>query len=227
MLNPLQVQPGTRTLIAGKTGSGKSVFAAWLTQAQPLRGVVLDTKIDAAFERLPRVKIVEGLGAFDPADLGEYSFIVVRPLPLELDADELDFFLLMLYGNVHNLCITIDELYSVTGSGRAGEGLKALYTRGRSRSLSLIAGVQRPVWIPLFCISEADYVAEFLLQWPADRTRLAEVTVPELDNAPIDKFSFWWYKSGESAAVLHTAITPLPLPRPQPVERRSESVRLV
>lgn len=39
--------------------------------------------------------------------------------------------------------------------GRAGSGLIALLTRGRSKGISVLMSTQRPAWLSRFCFTEA------------------------------------------------------------------------
>ena len=227
---PPPLEPGHRLIVAGHTGSGKSLALTWALRRQRLRGVILDTKLEPAFATLPRCSIVEGLEAVDfDAFKAENApdFLIVRPHPEELEQEILDDFLHEIYESLENVIVGIDELYMVALGTYPGRGVTAVYTRGRSRRISLIAATQRPRFIPMFCMTEADEIYEFRLNAPEDRDRLASYTVPALRSIPVDKYSFWSYKMGETEARL---AGPVPLPEaPRIADRvvKYERVRLV
>lgn len=200
---------------------------ARLTLEQPLRGLILDTKLDDSYRRLPGSLIVDSLEEYDDGLLEEYPFVIVRPQPAEFDIEILDAFLLERYHQLQRVCLVIDELYSVAPGNTPSPGLTALLTRGRTRGLTILSGVQRPAWISQFCFSEADYFAVFRLQLDRDRERLADFGAPEMLDNPLDKYFFWWYKVGEDRAVLHPPLTPLPALAPLPKVFEPEKMRMI
>lgn len=232
MIQPTPLAPGQRLILAGMTGSGKSVALARAIVDQPLRGVIIDTKDEDEFKKLPHAVYVDGLEGVDLDSFALPSgpdFIIVRPTPAETaDPDVLDDFLLDIYENAGNLVVGIDELYTVALGSYPRPGITAIYTRGRSRRISMIAGTQRPTLFPLFCLTEANEFYEFYLARPEDRERIAGVTVPALAERPVDRHTFWWYKMGETEAQLAGPVTPLPVPRNTvQANKRYERVRLL
>lgn len=227
---PPPLEPGHRLIVAGHTGSGKSLALTWALRRQRLRGVIIDTKLEPAFATLPRHTIVEGLenvdfDAFKAPDAPD--FLIVRPSPDEMDLEILDDFLREIYESLENVVVGIDELYNVAMGSHPAPGITALYTRGRSRRISMIAATQRPAWIPLFCLTEADEFYVFRLNWPADRDRMASVTAENVRKIPVDKYTYWWFKMAETEARI---AGPVPLPEaPRMADRvvKYERVRLV
>lgn len=230
---PPPLDPGQRLIIAGQTGSGKSEALTWALYSQRLRGIILDTKQEPSFKRLPKTSHADGLENADVSILGAPDgpdFLIVQPSPAEItDTDGLDDFLLHVYESCENVVIGVDELYNVAQGSTPGAGITALYTRGRSRRLSVIAATQRPVWVPLFCLSEASQFYVFSLSLPQDRARLASLGSQDLLDRPLDKYRFWWFKIGSDIVRLSG---PVPLrappvsPRPLP-PKHFERVRLI
>ena len=171
----MYVRPGERVLISGKTGSGKTRGMIWLAHRQSLPVIVLDTKIDPAFETLPGAFVVNGLDCDLSAIYAQHETLpqlIIRPNPHEYNADSLDAFLDYIYSSCENICVCIDELYSLHSNGRPGSGLISLITRGRSKRITVISGAQRPAWISLFCLSETDYYMIYLLQLQIGRAHV-------------------------------------------------------
>lgn len=75
---------------------------------------------------------------------------------------------------VGDVAVYIDELYgAVPPGGRPSPVLSALYTRGREFGIGVWAATQRPVWVPLFALSESQHFFTFYLQLSEDRARMA------------------------------------------------------
>jgi len=219
-LSPLS--PGQRLLVTGKTGSGKTRGMIWFAARQSLPVIILDTKNEEAFETLPHALIVDGLDLDFENIYKEQvpAFVVVRPSIAENDSEALDGFLLRCYEELTQVCIMIDELYSVAENSYPAPGLKAILTRGRSRRLTLISGSQRPAWIPLFCFSEADAFAVYRLSLEQDRQRLVNITGEAALKEPLDNFEFWWYTYALQAPVRHAAVPLLRMQEASPEIRR-------
>lgn len=97
---------------------------------------------------------------------------------------------------VGGITVYIDELYLLSpNAGYQSPGLRALYTQGRELGIGVWGCMQRPTWVPLFTLSESEWVFQFRLRWAADRQRMAEeVGLGEqvLQNIP-DRYGFWMY----------------------------------
>jgi len=158
------------------------------------------------------------LGAETIKDLANYAGgrVVYRPNRYELNGDNYDAFYEWAYDwagkNVrtwrtpwgdfkYSLIILTDELFAVVQAGKT-DGFTACLTRGRSRGLGMWNLCQRPMFIPLFAISESDHRFMFRLNMPQDRKRMAEACgLPELLDNPPGEHGFWYHRDGESQAV--------------------------
>lgn len=75
---------------------------------------------------------------------------------------------------VGGLTIYIDELYAIAPpNAKPPTYLNALYTRGREFGIGVWSSTQRPSWIPLYTISEADHYFMFYLALDTDINRMA------------------------------------------------------
>jgi len=163
-----------RVFFCGRTGSGKTFAAEHLTRPLP-RLVVLDPKGTLGnwnlepWDRDARRRLRNG----DPIR----TRVVV---PFGAAAEEVwDEALFEIYAG-GNCTAYIDESYGVTDPGaKPSRNLTSLWTRGRELRVGAWASSQRPVWVPLFEISEADHLFVFRLTLEEDRRRIAAFVGPE------------------------------------------------
>ncbi len=183
---------GSRAVLVGQTGTGKTTLAryliAHLARQQPV--LVIDPKGEWAGP--------EGtLYVHDVRRIVESNYIVYQP---DLKSDVIS--------DVNNLCeavydrgdvcVYIDELYGVSVNGREWpDMLQPLYTRGRSRNITVIGAVQRPAWVPLYTLSETQRQYLFLTPMQEDRKRMATIMGPRVEN-PVKRFFFWYNSVFES-----------------------------
>jgi hypothetical protein len=195
---------GERCLFAGQTGSGKTAGACWLMQNIPEAPIIIfDTKIEPKFALLPAVVIVSTIAeAVEFIDDHKFDYIVIRPSEdISFEPVALDDMLKEAYRLFHNCPIYIDEIYSFHNNGKAGKGLHALLTRGRSKGITLIMSTQRPAWISRFCITEASKYYIFKLVDKDDRKRLSDVIPDFVDYPAPSKHGFYYFD--------HTLETPI------------------
>lgn len=211
-MSSLLPERGERALIVGQTGSGKTAFACWLLKRiQRAPVVIYDTKIEAKFLTLQPSTVVttfdEVLAVFDN---GEHDYIIVRPpsdligYPRALDND----YLLRHYIELRGIDLYIDELKSFHNNGRAGSGLINLLERGRSSGITLIMSTQRPSWISLSTLSEAQKTFIFYLKSEDDIKRVAKF-VPGIAEKPkltSRGYQFYYYDDAEDRLQLFKPI---------------------
>lgn len=197
----ITLERGERGLVIGQTGSGKTGFSTWLIQRMPMTPIIImDTKEEKKFERLQNSVIVDDMGGvdramtLDPDSDTIPDYIVLRPDVFSMnDPVYLDNILLELFTDYRNIGIFIDEGYTFHKGGRAGPGLMALMTRGRSRGLTVLICSQRPSWIAREVITESQRKYIFRLIDRRDKKTLGEV-IPDFENLPNpQKFGFWYY----------------------------------
>lgn len=104
-----------------------------------------------------------------------------------------DAYFATIYGAGH-VTVYIDEAYGIVPPGaKIPPMLNALYTRGRELGIGVWAATQRPSWIPLVMLSEAEWLFAFRLQLDADRKRMAELMGPEVMRPVRNPHGFWLY----------------------------------
>jgi energy-coupling factor transporter ATP-binding protein EcfA2 len=199
----LSIKRGTRAIIAGKTGSGKTRAALYLLHfLNDYPCYIFDTKIEKAFTQIlgKTAQVVDGIADYDPLTATK-PFIILRPTAEESTSPELiDSVIYRIHNAVEGCCIYIDEAYQVHINGRAGPGLTGLLTRGRSRDQTAIISTQRPVWISRFCLTESDDYFIFRLSDLADRKRFREVIADDAILNTASKYHFWHYNNADDEA---------------------------
>lgn len=187
---------GDRAIAFGHTGSGKTLFTCWALLRLPLSPTIIyDTKNEDKFLSLPKAKVVGSLKEIDTTlEDGETDYIVFRPPARELsDPAALDEYLMYHYENFPRVTCYVDELVSFHRNGRAGPGLVAILTRGRSEGITFFGASQRPAWISLYLLTEAQHLYVFRLNHEKDKKRISEV-IPHFDEMPEPhEYAFWYY----------------------------------
>lgn len=200
---------GERAFIVGQTGSGKTQFACWLLERlkqSPI--VVYDTKGERMFETLPRSILVHDIGALEAALNNEsVDYIIFRVPPfIVANNEDLDNLLWHHFQNYRGADVYIDEVFSFSQNGRAGPGLVALLTQGRSHGFTTIMSAQRPAWLSRFVISEAQRYYAFRLVDKKDRARLGDV-IPDFADLPSPPaFGYYYFEAGQEAPRLMAPI---------------------
>lgn len=188
------IRSNERVALLGKTGSGKTFAAHQLTRSLP-RLVALDPKgtLGAAQEW--------GLTDWNERIARDYARgkpARIRVLPPGPDDDPYTYWLPFLrwFYESGNGTLYIDEIYGVTPPGRQpSPELTAIYTRGRELGLGCFAASQRPSWVPLFMLSEAEWILTFRLLLEEDRRRMAAICGPALLEPVRDPYGYYLFNT--------------------------------
>lgn len=212
-MGKVYIKPDEHVFIPGMTGSGKSVLAEVYLAGMEQSVVKLDTKGEVYERRKKGEDIWRGLEEGKDFVVVEYlkdlpevttKNIIYAPHFTEQDMDHYDSLLKWVYMR-ENTTIWIDELMEVSPSPlKYPPYLKALYTRGRSKNVSVWALAQRTIDIPGIVISQTSHFFVFNLNQPQDRKKLADSTgILEFYQQP-GTYTFWYFKLGQTYAVKGT-----------------------
>lgn len=180
----IQIRQGQHVYLAGMTGSGKTTLARYLLTEHP-NVISIDSKHDNKWPGWRVTKQVNrafelGRTIFRPDAFYQISEVYYRAFT---------------EGGWHVHC---DEGYMIARRQSSAIGsyptyyLKGLQS-GRSKKLTIWTMTQRPVYLPLFAISEASHIFVFNLGRKSDRMLIASETGrDELEKLP-GRYHFWYY----------------------------------
>ena len=193
-----KLRPSERMLIIGKTQSGKSTLATQLAGGWS-RVLVYDPKHDPGAVP-PGATVRYGVASALAALPGR---VVYRPLPREQGrvAEHFDLLVqrVLASGGAHG--IVIHELRDVSPSSGSGTFLSAAYRQGASQRVPMILCTQRPVWIDVSAVSEAEHFALFQLQFPSDLTLVSKLFALDPAALSVDKPAYHFHHRGPDGVV--------------------------
>jgi hypothetical protein len=154
-----------RTVVLGRTGSGKTQFSCHLLSGQnfvaiPERGiegqpwVIIDYKGDELIQAIVRQNKVKEILSNKPPPT-KPGLYYMRPRP-HLDDDALENWLMRVWSQ-ERVGIYIDEGYALPQKA----AFDMILTQGRSKRIPVIALYQRPVYMSRFAVAQADFFAAF------------------------------------------------------------------
>jgi hypothetical protein len=185
----IQITSNQRVFTAGRTGSGKT-FLEHHILAGIKRLVALDPKGTLGSVTSP------GWNLTDWSDKGRKALLAGEPVRLRVPAPlngDWTPYLWDVY-RAGNVVLYVDEMYGVVPPGKAApEPLIACYTRGRELGIGVHAATQRPAWVPLVTMSEADWFFVFRLTLDEDRRRLASFMGASVMSPIRDRYGFYSY----------------------------------
>lgn len=179
-----------RIAVMGRTGSGKTQFAAWLlseASIDRMPWVIFNTKRDKLLLQIPHVEEI-GLHEKVPKAPGLY---MVSPTPSE--DEETEAFLWKIWTK-EKTGVYADEAYMIPEKG----AYNALLTQGRSKRIPMINLVQRPAWVSRFVFSEADYYSVFHLIDRKDHERVRGFAPIDFSQE-IPEYHSWYHDVAQHA----------------------------
>lgn len=204
------IEPDEHVFIPGMTGSGKSVLAeVYLAGFDHV--VKLDTKGEVYERRKKGQPIWRGLVEDEDYTVVEHledlpsvetPKIIYAPDFREQNLEYYNELMKWVYLR-ENTTLWVDELMEVAPSPmKYPEYLKAIYTRGRSKNVSIWALAQRTLDIPGIVLSQSTHFFVFNLNQPQDRKKIADATgILEFYQQP-GKYNFWYFRLGQTHATL-------------------------
>lgn len=205
MSREIGLRSGDRGVIVGKSGSGKTFLGLEIARHMPRPLVIVDTKYSASIKSFAEEN---GFPIVSTIKKAPDDVCIWRPTDIDLaDPKLLDEGLQRLLDG-KPCSVYIDELYQFHINGKAGPGLIGLYTRGREAGFCTLGGAQRPVWISLFCLTEANHFYIMRLDLPQDTKRMADVSgSPEVAEWVPNRW-FWYIEEGDDPVLMHPLTIP-------------------
>lgn len=189
-----------RITIIGKTGSGKTQFAAWHLSTRSFTSkpwVVLDFKLDDLLNAIPETREL-AVTSKAPTRPGLY---IVHPTPAQ--ERETEDFLWRIWER-GNTGLYVDEGYMINPRS---EAFQAILTQGRSKRIPVIMLTQRPTWVTRFAFSEADYISLFTLNDRRDVKVVQQFMPMPIEQRLPDAYFSWWY---DNARNIKAVLKPVP-----------------
>lgn len=179
-----------RTVVIGRTGSGKTVFGVELLSLQnfhEMPWVIIDFKGDELINKVVsqnKVREISVKGS-PPKSPGLY---VMYPKPL-VDDELLEKWLMKCWAQ-ESIGLYIDEGYALPRMGKT-QAFTLILTQGRSKNVPVIILYQRPVFMNLFSIAQANFFAVFDQNIETDLKKTAEFITPAItpDGRKISVFT--------------------------------------
>jgi Cdc6-like AAA superfamily ATPase len=189
-----RLKRGTRTFIAGSTGSGKTTLATEFIKASPQHVIIFNPKHTAGYVRLKGINTLEDVKMAKIEKSIVQNKITSLNLPSEyFEAEPQDEILLYLHLKYNNVMIVADELGTLHKNGRSFRGLKSVLTLGRELNQTFIGLTQRPSWIDGHVISEADHLGVMRLNMLRDRKRINEEIGHPAVLEKLENRRWFWY----------------------------------
>lgn len=196
----MSIKSNDRIFFTGKTGSGKTTAAKFISQKLN-RLIVFDPKVRLSDWNLDDASDKKLREFYN----GESARLRLTP-PIE---EQEKFWLehLEKIFNAGDCTLYIDETYLIVPPGqRAAPILSAIWTQGREKNIGAWASAQRPTWTPLFMISEAEHYFMFRLNMRDDRRRMAEFMGEQVDQIIKDKHGFFYMQAESDQPIYYKDI---------------------
>lgn len=175
---PIFWKQGEHVILVGDTGSGKTYLESKLL---PLRKhvIVLRTKPDdIKFTDFRKVTSVFKIGAFPFNNAGQEitKYLLVPKYEDQRREAARLFETAWLEGG---WTVAVDETYYATNILKLESYINKLLTQGRSKRITVVAGMQRPAWVSRFALSQCTHAFIFRMEG-RDLTALSQALSPAI-----------------------------------------------
>jgi len=175
---PAKWKQGEHVIIVGDTGSGKTYLESKLLDLRDYIIVIKTKPDDIKFPDTKRVRKFTEL-----MDLKTKRFLLdANPEP-GLQRYHISNAIALAWKQ-EGWTLAVDETYYWTAVLKLEKQLNMLLTQGRSKKLTIVAGMQRPAWISRFALSQATHAFIFRCEG-RDLTTLSQALSPKV-VAPVE-----------------------------------------
>lgn len=186
---PFPWKQGQHLSLTGDTGSGKTTLANVLLHARTYT-LALRSKADDAPLPGARIKTARDFGR---EDIDRYL------LDPSYERQLIEFWnALEIVWRQGSWTVYLDELFYLTqlksGTYKLGDRIDRLLTQGRSKGITVVSGMQRPVQVSRFALSQSTHLVAFGAEG-RDVKVLDEVGGRDFANtvADLGRYEFAWY----------------------------------
>jgi DNA helicase HerA-like ATPase len=182
---------GEHVAAIGDTGSGKTFLFSRLLEPNRFRDfiIILKTKRkDDSFDNFKGYKEIRAVREIKVT----HDFYVLAPSRESLRSETIK--LLNMADAAGGWTVVIDELFFLQEKLKLADYIDDLLTQGRSSGLTIVCGMQRPVRITRFAISQARHVFAFE-QEGRDATELSYATSRGMRDAVegLERYEFAYF----------------------------------
>lgn len=190
---PYSWAPGEHMCVIGDTGSGKTTLMYGLNGNPGLlhwRKYVMSLRSKADDARWDAPRINRALPALNDPKIGHIELFPRRGHEMVEFSLALD-----LAWKQKGWTVYLDEAYHADRLLRLRTQIEDLLTRGRSLGITVVTGLQRPVNVSRFAISQSKHVIVFA-QEGRDAKTIAEATTPRILGAieALPRYGFVWFE---------------------------------
>lgn len=210
-LNGFIWNQGEHTTLLGHTGSGKTTLARHILVKQPYKIIVATKNRDKNIEIFKKdgFRVSRKPDFFSTPNGGPlYPRMVLWPKTKnigDIQTQREDIYKCLAYvWKSKGWCLFFDEVRYLTEVLRLDSYISQLWREGRSSAISILAGTQRPAWIPREAYSEATHLFIWRSTNKYDLKRLEDASnvdtqylAPIIRNLPLHDVLYINTRSGE------------------------------
>lgn len=200
-----------RTIVIGRTGSGKTQFSCDFLSTRnwsEMPWIIVDYKREKLIAEIGKALGPRWFKEIKPTDKvpDKPGLYVVRPLPHEDAQMEALMFRIWEKGRVG---FYVDEGFMLPQALPKYKGFNAILTQGRSLEIPTIVLYQRASWMNMNAKAQADFFAVFALNNKADAATVMDYIRPAVVSGRVitpteglPKYSCIWYEVSEDRSTV-------------------------
>lgn len=199
---PVPWNPGEHVAVIGTTGTGKSYLMSRIVKMRKFVAIFRTKPDDIKFPGFKTIKDHKALARIKVTD--ESARFLVTPEYRKSAIVGANLFESVWQDG--GWTMVIDELFYVHAKLRLGAYVDMLATQGRSKRISLVTGMQRPVHVTRFALTEMTHIFAFRLEG-RDQKTIAEIAGDDFADVTgrVPKYHFAHYHVPTRSVAVGTA----------------------